>query len=202
MTGPTSYFADLALPSWHDVSTFAAPVLVLAALAWVVSRTDRIVATAMPDLEWERSLGWLNIKAEKRASRAIRWVGYGVMVLLVDALVILFWAAKGLPDLSDWNDPWVMGDLALRVPVMVLCVMIWVIYLGLGLVPRVRAEREAAAYKKFRREMRAAEEEKRALDAMGGVAPRGYPELPKPRANANPKTLTPRRHWRQHPPGG
>ena len=72
-------------------------------------------------------------------------VFFDALRLLVDALVIFYWAAEGLPDLSNWSDPWVMGDLALRVPAMVLCLMIWVIYLGLGLVPRVRAEREAAA---------------------------------------------------------
>ena len=203
MPGPTFNFAEIALPSWHDTVAFATPVLVLAALAWVVLRTDTIVQTVFPDLEWERSLGWLNIKAEKRASRAMRWVGYGVVVMLVDALVILFCAMKGLPDLSNWSDPWVMGDLALRVPVIAFCLLIWVIYLGLGLLPRVRAEREAAAYKKFRAEMRAADEEKRALETMGGAASRAKAELPKPRANAKSSTtLTPRRHWRQHPPGG
>jgi type VI protein secretion system component VasK len=132
----------------------------------------------------------------------MRWVSYGVIVLLVDALVILFWAAKGLPDLSTWPDPWVMGDLALRVPVMGLCVLIWVIYLGLGLLPRLRGERESAAFKKFRAEMKAADEEKRALGAMGGANSRSTAELPKPRTNAKPATLTPKRHWRQHPPGG
>jgi len=85
---------------------------------------------------------------------------------------------------------------------MALCLVIWVIYLGLGLVPRVRAEREAVAYKKFRAQMAVADEEKRALAAMGGETTRGPTEIPKPRATTKPVTLTPRRHWRQHPPGG
>jgi hypothetical protein len=77
----------------------------LAALAWIVFNTDRIVHTVFPDLEWERSLGWLNIRAERRASRAMRWVGYAVIVLLFDSLVLIFWAAKGMPRLADWSDP-------------------------------------------------------------------------------------------------
>jgi hypothetical protein len=201
MPGPTFLLAEIAPVSWHDVVAFGAPVLFLAALAWVVLRTDRIIETVLPDLEWERSLGWLNIRAERRASRAMRWVNYGAIVLLVDALVIFFWAAKDLPDLSNWSDPWVMGDLALRVPVMALCLTIWVIYLGLGLLPRVRAEREAAAFRKFRAQMALADEEKRARETMA-PSPRTHAALPKPRANAKPETLTPRRHWRQHPPGG
>ena len=202
MPGPIPLLAEIAPVSWHDVAAFATPVLVLAALWWVVSRTDRIIGAVLPDLEWERSLGWLNIRAERRASRAMRWVSFGVIVMLIDALVILFWCAKGLPDLSTWSDPWVMGDLTWRVPLMGLCLLIWMIYLGLGLLPRVRADREAAAFKKFRKQMATADEEKRALEAMGQKSSRGPTEIPKPRATTKPTTLTPRRHWRQHPPGG
>ena len=200
MPGLTSLLAEMAPVSWHDVVTFGAPALVLAALVWVVLRTDRIIERVLPDLEWERSLGWLNIRAERRASRAMRWINYGVIVLLVDSLFILYWGAKGMPDLSNWSDPWVMGDLALRVPVMGLCLSIWMIYLGLGLLPRVRAEREAAAFKKFRAQMALADEEKREREAVAASS-RTDAALPKPRANDKPVTLTPRRHWRQHPPG-
>src|ERR1700761_8409988 len=109
MPRPIFFFADIAPVSWRDVVAFATPVLVLAALAVLVARTDRIMNAVFPDLEWERSLGWLNIRAERRANRAMRWVNYGIVVLLVDALVILYWCAKGLPDLSTWADPWVTG---------------------------------------------------------------------------------------------
>jgi hypothetical protein len=184
------------------VAAFAAPVLVLVALGVIISRTDQIMHTVFPDLEWERNLGWLNIRAERRADRAMRWVGYGIVVLLVDSLAGILWSAKGLPRLADWSDPWVMGELALRVPAGLFCLMIWVIYLGLGLLPRLRAEREIAAYKKFRAEMLASDEEKRALEAMAAGAARSDTTLPKPRVNAKSTTLTARRHWRQHPPGG
>jgi hypothetical protein len=212
MIEPRFLLAEISPALWHDALTFAVPLGVLAGLALLVARTDRILHAVFPDLEWERSLGWLNIKAERRASRAMRWVNYGVILLLVDALVIFYWGAKGLPDLSTWNDPWVCGDLVLRVPLMALCLFIWVVYLGLGLVPRVRAEREAAAFRKFRAQILAADEEKRALQEMGKAEPRGKVELPKPRVDgtkpATPTTpttgttLRARRHWRQHPPGG
>ena len=197
MPGPTCFLAEIALPSLRDGLAFAAPVLTLAALWWLVSRTDRMMHAVFPDLEFEHSLGWLNIRAERRASRAMRWVGYAVVVLLVDSLAIILWAAKGMPRLADWSDPWVMGELALRIPALGLCLLIWVIYLGLGLLPRLRAEREAAAYRKFRAEMKADEEE-RAVESPSRV----HTPLPKPRANPQSTTLTPRRHWRRHPPGG
>jgi type VI protein secretion system component VasK len=103
-----------------------------------------------------------------------------------------------MPRLADWADPWVMGELALRVPALGFCLLIWVIYLGLGLLPRLRAEKEAAAFKKFRAEIQALDEEKREMEAPSRVPT----PLPKPRKNPNPRTLTPKRHWRNHPPGG
>jgi hypothetical protein len=197
MFGTSHFFADVALPAPHDALVFAVPVLALAGLGWLISRTDRILHAIFPDVEWERNLGWLNIRAERRASRAMRWVGYGVVALLVDSLAVALWAVRGLPRLADWSDPWVMGELALRVPLLGLCLLIWVIYLGLGLLPRLRAEREAAAYKKFRAALQA-EQEERAQEAP----PRVHAPLPKPRANPLSKILTPKRHWRRHPPGG
>jgi hypothetical protein len=202
MSGVNSAFAEIVLPSPHDVMAFAAPILVLGALGLLIARTDRIMHAVLPDIEWERNLGWLNIRAERRADLGVRWVGYGVIVLLLDALAGILWAAKGLPRLADWSDPWVMGVLALRVPAGAFCLLIWIIYLGLGLLPRLRAEREAAAFKKFRAEMKIVDEEKRALESTAGTSSRTHAELPKPRANSKPVTLTPRRHWRQHPPGG
>jgi hypothetical protein len=198
----SALFTNWPLPSWRDVIAYGVPVLVVAALMWLISRTDRIMHAVFPDLEWERNLGWLNIRAERRAERAMRWVGYGVIVLLFDSLVGILWAAKGLPRLADWTDPWVMGELALRVPAGAFCLLIWVIYLGLYLWPRIRAEREAAAYKTFRAETKVADDEKRALEEMARGPERTHAALPKPRTNPKPTTLTPKRHWRQHPPGG
>jgi hypothetical protein len=197
MPGTHSNLAEITLPSLHDTLAFAAPVLTLAALGLLVCSTDRVTHAMFPDLEWERSLGWLNIRAERRASRAMRWVGYAIIVLLLDSLVLIFWAAKGMPRLADWSDPWVMGDLALRVPTLGLCLLIWIIYLGLGLLPRLRAEREAAAYRKFRAEMKADDEE-RGVESPARI----HEPLPKPRKSPQPTILTPKRHWRRHPPGG
>ncbi len=175
----------------------APPFVVLAVLAALVVRTDRIVQRVFPDLEWERNLGWLNIRAERRARRALRWVGYGIVVLLLDALVGILWSARGFPALADWSDPWVMGELALRVPALGLCLLVWVIYLGCGLLPRLRCEREEAAFRKFRAEMATRDEE---------LAPefpsRSHAPLAQPRHAPQPVTLIPRRGSRRHPPGG
>jgi hypothetical protein len=158
---------------------FGAPFFVLTAVWWLINRTDRIINRLFPDLEWEKSLGWLNIRAERRANTALRWVGYGIYAMLAVALLGIVWAAQGLQALDNWSDPWVMGDLALRVPVLLFCLGLWVLYLGGWLIPKLRAQRERAAYKKFRAEMEEAERE-------SDMQPRSrvHSPLRKPRTNA------------------
>ena len=187
--------------AWQSFN-FAAPILAVAAVWWLIGRTDRIINYFFPYLEWEHSLGWLNIRAERRANTALRWVGYGVYATLIAALYGIAWAAEGLQQLDNWSDPWVMGDLALRVPVLVGCLGLWWFYLGCWLVPKLRAEREAAGLKKFRAEMEEAERERE-----GGMQPRSrvHSPLRKPRTNAPPGLpvpLAPDRTERRRGPGG
>jgi hypothetical protein len=165
---------------------WAAPFLAVAAAWWLISRTDRIVSHLFPALEWEQSLGWLNIKAERRANTALRWVGYGIYAILAGALVGIVWGAEGLSQLDNWSDPWVMGDLALRVPALVFCLGIWVLYLGGWLIPKLRAQREEAEYKKFRAE---AEEAEREIETH--PRSRIHSPLRKPRTNVSPTPPVP-----------
>lgn len=170
-------------PILNEIFAFAGPLLIIAAVCWFLSRTERVVNYMFPYLEWERSLGSFNIKAEKRANTAIRWVKFGIYIMLVDALFGILWGAKGLPMLHDWSDPWVMGELALRMPALGFCLGLWVFYIGGYLIPRVRAERDRAAWLKMRRENEAEDEAHR---ARGEVTPKSRVHAPlrKPRANA------------------
>jgi hypothetical protein len=167
--------------AWQSF-VWAAPFLAVAAVWWLINRTDRIVNHLFPDLEWEKSLGWLNIRAERRAKAALRWIGYGIYVLLAVSLLGIVWAAEGLRALDNWPDPWVMGDLALRVPVLVICLGAWVLYLGCGLIPKLRAQREEAGLKKFRAEVEEAERERETQPRS-----RIHSPLRKPRVNAPPR---------------
>jgi hypothetical protein len=184
-------------PNAQQCFVWAAPVLALAVLWWLVDRTDRIVGHLFPDLEWEKSLGWLNIKAERRANTALRWVGYGFYVLLIDALVGIVWAAEGLPELDNWSDPWVMGDLALRVPALFFCLGIWVLYLGCWLMPKLRAQREATAWKRLRAETEETEMERGMQPSSRISSP-----LQKPRTNAPLISIAPDRTKGRRHPGG
>ncbi|MCE0523176.1 MAG: hypothetical protein LV480_09730 [Methylacidiphilales bacterium] len=156
----------------------AAPFVSIAALWWLINRTDQVIHYLFPHLEWEKSLGWLNIRAERRAKTALRWIGHAIYALLAVALYGIVWAAEGLRQLDHWSDPWVVGDLALRVPVLAICLGAWVLYLGGWLMPKLRAEREEAELKKFREEMEEAEKEREMQSHS-----RFHSPLPKPRTN-------------------
>lgn len=190
--------AGFVFPGAGQCLVWAAPFLAVAAVWWLIKRTDRIIHHLFPHLEWEKELGWLNIRAERRANTALRWVGYGVHALLAVALLGIVWAAEGLRQLDNWSDPWVMGDLALRVPALGFCLGIWVLYLGGWLIPKLRAQREAAGLKKFRAEMEETE-----MERQGDMHSRSriHSPLRKPRTNIPrvlPAPLVPdrtRRRW-------
>jgi hypothetical protein len=180
MHGTASLFVltrVILLLSWKCL-VFAAPFIALAALWWLVNQTERMIHFFFPDLEWEKSLGWLDLRTERRVNAALRWIGYGIDVLLAVALLGIVWAAEGLRNLGNWPDPWVMGDLALRVPVLGICLGAWLLFLGGWLLPKLRAEREEAGLRKFRREMAEAEMEREAEPRSRVHAP-----LRKPRVN-------------------
>jgi len=205
------FLAEIVVPSPEQMLVFAAPIITIAALWWLISRTERVVHHMFPYMEWEHSLGWLNIKAERRANMAMRFVRFALYVMLFDALFGIVWGAKGLRLLANWSDPWVFGDLALRVAALCFCLAIWVVYLGTYVFPRIRAEREAADWKKVQAEMKEDEEARKAQEPH--LHSRVKEPLRKPRTNVplgvpkkplrtKPVFTQVQRARRSHGPGG
>jgi hypothetical protein len=192
------FLAGFVFPgAWQCFVWAAPPFLVVAAAWWLINRTDRIVSYLFPDLEWEKSLGWLNIRAERRSKAALRWIGYGVHAMLAVALYGIVWAAEGLQALDDWPDPWGIGDLALRILTLGVCLGMWLLYLGCWLIPKLRAEREEAGLKRFRAEAEEAEKEREKHPRSRIQSP-----LRKPRVNAPQAPLVPDRTRRRRQAGG
>jgi hypothetical protein len=164
--------------AWQAL-VFLAPFLAVAALWWLIGETDRLMGLLFPHAEWEKSLGWLNIRAQRRADTALRWVGYGVYAVLAAALYGIAWGAQGLQVLSSGLDPNLFGYLAWRIAVLTVCLGAWTLYLGCWLVPKLRAQRELKALKRFRSELEEAEREQE-MHAPSRI----HAPLPKPRVNA------------------
>ena len=197
---PSSIIAKAIMIMAWKALVFLAPFLAIMILWWLVNQTDRLMNFLFPDLEWEASLGWLNIRAERRANTALRWLGYAIYLLLGAALYGIAWAAVGLQDVDNWSEPLVAGDLLLRVPVLVLSLGAWVLYLGSWLFPKIRAEREEAALKRFRIEMEEQEKERERNPRSRVNSP-----LRKPMINASMESpMTPISDWtrRRRLPGG
>jgi len=148
---------EIAIPSAGQCLVFAAPFVAVALAWWVIERIDVIMHHLFPHREWERQLGWLNIRAERQAAAMLRWLGYGLYALLAAALYGIIWAAKAFPALENWNEIPVLDHLALRVPVLVLCLGFWLLYFGAVLLPKLRNEWEKEELDKFRVEMEAEE---------------------------------------------
>jgi hypothetical protein len=183
-------------PSW--LLPIVGPFLALAAMWWLVNRTEHIMHFLFPNLAWERSLGWLNIKAERRAKAVIRGIGYLIQFALAGALYAILRLADGFPDLADLRDPGVTADLLIRVPALVVCLGFWLAYLGCYLIPKIRIEREEAALKKFRRQMEAVEMERELREGKSRI----HAALPKPRTDSPFVASTPFRPRRRDEPGG
>jgi len=189
----------MAIPNPELLIVYGGPVLVVLALWWLAERTDRIINYLFPHLEWEKSLGWLNIKAERRAKAALRWIGYAFYLLLAGLLYAIVRLADAFPPLSEWSDPQVLGDLVLEIPALVVCLGIWLLYLGGVLLPRLRTDSEEAGLKKFRAQMEELEKER---EMYGHPHSRVKQPLQKPRTNAPAGSITPTRSRRRDHPGG
>jgi hypothetical protein len=90
----------------------------------------------------------------------MRWIGYFIYAVLAVALLGIAWASVALASLDRLEDPQVLADLALRVPVLLGCLGLWIVFLGCELIPKLRAKREMEGLKKFRAEQAEIERER------------------------------------------
>jgi hypothetical protein len=152
--------AAIAIPSAVQCFSVLAPLAALALFWMILKGIDQVLSKAFPGLEWQRSLGWFNIKAERQAAAVLRWLGYMVMALMAAALYGIVWGAVGLRLLSRWYDPDTLGEIQLRLPVLFTSLSLLLFYFGAALLPRLRREYEEEELEAFRAEWAALEEEK------------------------------------------
>jgi hypothetical protein len=144
--------AVIAIPTAAQCLALLAPFAALVAFRWVLNRIDRIIHHLFPSLEWQRQLGWLNIRAERQAATVLRWLGYAVYATLGVALVGILWSALGLRAINQWSDSDVLPHLIIRLPVLTVSLGLWFFYLGAELLPKLRREYEREELEKFRAE--------------------------------------------------
>jgi hypothetical protein len=156
---PHLVLAAIGIPSAWQCFTVAAPFLAFAALRWVIHRIDFTVNRLFPHWEWERRLGWLNLGTQRRADAVLRWIGYFLYALLAAALYGIVWAAPALGQLDRWSDPNVLGEISLKISVLLVCLGLWLVYLGFELLPKLRRQHETEELERFRAEQAGYERE-------------------------------------------
>jgi hypothetical protein len=180
--------AVIAIPDARHCFAWAAPILVLVAAICVIGRMDQIIDRLFPSWEWERRLGWLNLGAQRRAERVLRWIGYFIYAALGLALLGIVWAATGLVDaLNNWSDPYALSELARRVPVLLACLGLWLVYLGCELIPKMRGQYEEEELEKFRAEQEELEREREQHPASRVKSPLAKPRVNLPLEKDRPK---------------
>jgi hypothetical protein len=127
-----------------------APVAALFALRWLWQNIDSLIRRFFPGQEWQRQLGWLNIRAERRASALLRWISYAAHTVLLFALAGIVWSAAGLGQLTEWRDPEALLRIENRLSILLVCGAVWAIYLGGDLLPRLRRDYEEEELEHFR----------------------------------------------------
>jgi hypothetical protein len=202
MHGPLLHipYTRFAIPDPRLLLPLIAPVLAVAALWWVANRTERIVNWLFPGLEFERSLGWLNLRAERRAKAAIRAVGYLIQFGLALLLYEIVRLADTFPALDDLSQPGVMISLLFHCAALALCIGTWLLYLGCHLLPKLKREREEQELRQFRRDMAEIERERELAKRLHKS--RVKVPLEKPRSNTPLESIESDTRRHRGEPGG
>lgn len=141
----------LLVPSASQCWSMAGPMVAVAAVIWTVRNSSRIIETLFPQLEWERRLGWLNARADRRANQILRVVRHLLHLFLLVMLVgvLTFAWLAGHPD-TDTS----LGLFTLvgTYVYMGVCLSPWIYYFMLVLGPRLQAEFEEQELARYRAE--------------------------------------------------
>lgn len=156
---PAHLLAEIVIPDAWQCFRVIAPLVAAVGLWCLIRNIDLIINRLFPHWEWESKLGWLNFRANQQAEKVLRWIGYFVYAVLAASLYGIVWGAEAVSWLHQIDDPKVMAEVAFRLPVLLVCVGVWLVYLGLALIPRLRAEHEEHDLEKFRKETEEAERE-------------------------------------------
>jgi hypothetical protein len=154
---PAPFLAAIGVPTAGQCLRVLAPFAALLLLRWILRHIDGAIRHLFPHLEWQRQLGWLNIRAERRAAAFLRSIAYLTYFFLALALYGIVWAADGLSRLPQWRDPEVL--LSIQLPVLLISCLLWAIYLAGHLLPKLRRDYEHEELERFRAQFAESEEE-------------------------------------------
>jgi hypothetical protein len=158
----------LFVPSPAQCLAVAGPVASVLGFIWLVRHGEELIEAIFPHWEWERRLGWLNLRAHRRADAALRWMRHFVHAGLLLALVGIISNAAAFGDGGE-GDSLSAGTSLIHLAVLAACLAVWIVYLATILAPRVREEYEREELERFRRENPEPAEEEKDVRRTGGI---------------------------------
>lgn len=157
---PFMVLAEIAIPTAWQCLVIASPVFAVTVVWWMITRTNQVIDAIFPDWEWEKRLGWLNIRASRRADAVLRWIGYFIYALLAATLYGIVWSASAFTDINQTSDPNGVANGMWKFSTLLICLGVWVLYLGWELIPKLRHQYEREELEKYRAEQTELEEER------------------------------------------
>jgi hypothetical protein len=142
----------LLVPSASQCLAFAGPFLAVGGLVWFWRHGDLLIARLFPQLKWERELGWLNLRAHRRAERILRGLTHVMHLVLLGALAGILGLAWLLGQPHDMDTLPGAFSIPFEFVYLLLFLGIWIYYFVSILGPRVRAEFEEGELRRWRLE--------------------------------------------------
>lgn len=142
----------LIIPTAGQCFAIAAPVASIYGIVWFVRHGDRVIERLFPHWEWERKLGWLNFRANRRAEwvlRGVRHLLHTFLLIMLVAVLTLAWFAGGPQDMDSAVG---VFTYVLELIYLGLCLSPWIYYFVLNLGPRLTAEYEEEELLRYRAE--------------------------------------------------
>jgi hypothetical protein len=142
--------AALLVPTASQCLRLAGPLLALFGVIWFWRYGDEVLARLFPHWEWERKLGWLNVKANRHVERILRMFTHLLHVTLLAALVGILGFSWLLGQPQDTDTYLGIFSRGFQWINLMACYMIWVYYFLVILGPRMRDEFELEELTRYR----------------------------------------------------
>ncbi len=156
----------LLVPSTAQCFAFFGPFVAMGGLVWFWRNGDALVAWLFPQLKWEREMGWLNLRAYRRADLILRCLTHVFHLVLLGALAGILGLAWLLGQPHDMDTLTGAFSIPFEFIYLALFLGIWIFYFVTMLGPRVSAEFEREELQRYRVENPEIAKEKRARDRL------------------------------------
>ena len=119
-------------------------------MIWIIANADEWIRRLFPRPNWDEELGWLQLRAERKARALLRWWSYAVHGLFAILLLGITWSSVAVGRWADRRDTDSLREMVLRLPVLAMSLALCFGYVAAELLPRLRREFDEEELVRFR----------------------------------------------------